>query len=324
MAEFSVDDTLQIARDASELPLVSVIIPAYNYEGYVGFAIKSALVQSYLNVEIIVVDDGSTDCTAEVVYSFGSRVRYIRKSNGGLSSARNLGIRRAKGEFLLFLDADDELEPEAIEHMYDAFSNLSSDYALIACSFNKINDVGDVIGSQGNAPAGDVDISCRQLVLRNRFPVTALIRRIVITECGMFDPEYGTALGSEDRDMWVRISASYKIYMLTEPLSRKRVHGLNMSSHASNQSKGMIRTISKARSSGVVTSLNFPFWAQVGAIRRFQVALMRRDCGDRSGAWWELLKSALVWPWFYSLREVGLAPLFRMRCMLRWIIDRHS
>ena len=323
MAEFSADDTLQIKRGISELPLVSVIIPAYNYEVYVGIAIKSVIAQSYLNIEIIVVDDGSTDRTSEIVRSFGNRVRYVRKSNGGLSSARNYGISRSKGEFLLFLDADDELEPEAIERMYDAPSNLSSDYALIASRFTKINEVGDVIGRQGNAPAGDVDISCRQLVLRNRFPVAALIRRIAIVECGMFDPEYGTALGSEDRDMWVRISAIYKIYMLAKPFLRKRVHGLNMSSHASNQSRGMIRTISKARSSGVVTSLNFPFWAQVGAIRRFQVALMRRDCGDRSGAWWELLKSAFVWPWFFSLRQPGLVPFFRMRCAVRWIIDRN-
>jgi glycosyltransferase involved in cell wall biosynthesis len=323
MAEFSVDDSLQNARDTSGLPLVSVIIPAYNYESYVGIAIKSVIAQTYLKIEIIVVDDGSTDCTSEVVHSFGNRVRYVRKSNGGLASARNLGIRRAKGEFLLFLDADDELEPEAIECMYDAFSKLSSDYALITCSFIKINDVGDVIGIQGSVPAGDADISCRQLVLRNRFPVTALARRIAIVECGMFDPEYGTTLGSEDRDMWVRISAIYKIHMLTKPLLRKREHGRNMSSHASNQSRGMIRTISKARSSGAVSCLNFPFWAQVGAIRRFQVALMRRECGHRSGAWWELLKSVFAWPWFYSLREVGLAPFFRMRCALRWITDRN-
>lgn len=323
MAEFPVDDTLQIARDNSGLPLVSVIVPAYNYEAYVGIAIKSVIAQSYRNVEIIVVDDGSTDCTSEVVHSFGNRVRYIRKTNGGLSSARNLGIGKAKGEFLLFLDADDELEPEAIELMYDAFSNLSSNHALISTRFSKINAAGEVIGIQGNVPPIDADITYRQLVLRNRFSGTALARRNAIIECGMFDPEYGTSLGSEDRDMWVRISAIYQIHMLSRPLLRKRVHGRNMSSHATNQSKGMIRTISKARSSGTVSCLNVPFWAQVGAIRRFQVALMRRDCGDRSAAWWELLKSVFVWPWFYSLREVGLIPFFRMRCALRWVIGRN-
>lgn len=310
----------RMSLDNAKKPLVSVIIPAYNYEAYVRLAIQSVIAQSYRNIEIIVVDDGSTDGTSDAVRSFGSRVRYFLKDNGGLSVARNFGIDKAKGDFFLFLDADDELEPTAIELMHNCMLELSADYALIACSFSKINEEGDVIGAQGNIPSGDTDITCRQLILRNRFPVTALIRRRAIINCGIFDPEFGSGLGSEDRDMWVRIASVYKVRMLAGHLLRKRVHGLNMSSKVINQNQGMIRTITKARSSGVVSVMNVPFWAQVSAIRRFQVALMRRGCGDRVGAWMELLKSVFVWPWFCSLRQVGFVRFFRLRCALRWVI----
>ena len=306
------------------MPLVSVIIPAYNYEIYVRLAIQSVIAQSHSNVEIIVIDDGSTDGTSEAVLSFGSHVRYFLKENAGLARARNLGIGKSKGDFLLFLDADDELEPNAIELMLQALLELNSDYALIACSFSKIDGKGQVIGVQGNTPSVDADITCRQLIIRNRFPVTALIRRIAIIDCGMFDPEFGTLLGSEDRDMWIRIASVYKVRMLVAPLLRKRVHGLNMSSKVINQNQGMIRTITKARSSGVVSAKDIRFWSQVSAIRRFQVALMRQDCGDRVGAWMDLLKSVLVWPWFFSLRQVGLVRFFRLRCALRWILAPNS
>ena len=304
------------------MPLVSVIIPAYNYEAYVSLAIQSVLSQSYPNIEIVVVDDGSADGTADAVKKFADSVRCFSKKNEGLAAARNFGIRKSKGEFLLFLDADDELEENAIERLYDCMVELSEEYALTACIFSKINERGDFTGVQGNIPTEECDVTCRQLVMRNRFPVTALIRRAAIINCGMFDPEYGTVLGSEDRDMWVRLAAVYKIRMLNAPLLRKREHDLNMSSKVTNQHKGMLKTIAKARSFGVVSSKNLTFWAQVSAVRHFQVALMRHGCDDRAGAWLSLLQSVIVWPYFFSLRQLGFVRFFRMRCALRWIIRR--
>jgi len=320
MARDSTNVKPQLSLDDSNHPLVSVIIPAYNYEAYVRLAIQSVTAQSYSNVEIIVVDDGSTDGTSDAARSFGMRVRYFLKENGGLSAARNFGIDKANGDFFLFLDADDELEPNAIELMHNCMLELSADYALVACSFSKINEAGDVIGVQGNIPLGDTDITCRQLILRNRFPPAALISRAAIINCGMFDPDYGTGLGSEDRDMWIRLASVYKVRMLDARLLRKRVHGLNMSSRVTNQHRGMLRTIAKARSSAVVSARNLTFWAQVSAVRHFQVALMRHGCEDRAGAWMSLLQSVLAWPCFFSLRELGFVRFFRMRCALRWII----
>src|SRR5713101_4173715 len=95
-------------------PLVSVIIPSYNHAQFLGQAIESVLAQSYSNFELIVVDDGSTDNTTEVARRY-SPVRYIYQENAGLSSARNSGLRQSRGEFLVFLDADDRLLPHALE-----------------------------------------------------------------------------------------------------------------------------------------------------------------------------------------------------------------
>jgi len=314
----------QLSHGPVELPLVSIIITAYNYEAFVSLAVQSAIDQSYPSVEVIVVDDGSTDGTFDEVRKFGSAVRYFIKENGGLAKARNYGIDKSRGDFLLFLDADDELEPGAVQVMHNCMCRLSDDYAIVACTFTKIDSEGNVMGSQGNLPREEGDITCRQLLMRNRFPVTALTKRSAIVQCGMFDPGYGTSLGSEDRDIWVRVSSLHKVRMLTDPLLRKRVHGANMSSKADNQHRGMIRTIGKARVSNAVPGAGFMFWAKVASVRRFQFAMMRRGCRDRAGGWLELLRSCCAWPWFFSLDEVGLPAFFRVRCALRWILGRSN
>ncbi len=91
--------------------LVSVVIPTYNRALHLGAAIESALGQTYRPLEVIVVDDGSTDGTADVVATFGSDVRYLHQPNGGVAAARNLGLRHARGEFIAFLDSDDRWQP---------------------------------------------------------------------------------------------------------------------------------------------------------------------------------------------------------------------
>src|SRR5207302_8191618 len=105
------------------MSLVSVIIPAYNAASYVQRAVDSVLRQSHQEFEVIIVDDGSKDNTQEIVQSClsDSRFRYLYRENGGPSAAKNLGARASKGEYLVFLDADDFLAPNALEAMLRAF-----------------------------------------------------------------------------------------------------------------------------------------------------------------------------------------------------------
>lgn len=130
--------------------MVSVIIPAYNAEEYIKRAICSVLNQTYTNYEIIVVNDGSTDLTREIIEEIAkndNRVRVINTENGGVSRARNIGIEAAKGEFISFLDADDELFPDALEMMRNCLLNTKADICTTWCvrgNTAKVISSGDV------------------------------------------------------------------------------------------------------------------------------------------------------------------------------------
>ena len=113
-------------------PLITVIIPLYNKEQWVKRALDSVLAQTYENFEILVVNDGSTDKSREVVAAYDDeRIHIIDKQNGGVSSARNLGIKRAKGEYLALLDADDEWKPEHLSVLMEGFRRFPD--AVIVC-----------------------------------------------------------------------------------------------------------------------------------------------------------------------------------------------
>ncbi len=308
------------AVGAGSGPLVSVVIPAYNYERYVGETVRSALGQTHPEIEVLVVDDGSTDGTGEVVRGFGDRVRYLPKENGGLGSARNYGIERARGEFLVFLDADDLLEPEAVEAMLGALRALPPDYALVACHYTAIGPGGEELSAQARGTR-DAEVTYRSLLLRNRFCPVVLVRTSVVRELGMFDTSYGVGeQGSEDRDMWIRVAAGHRIHMLARRLVRKRQHEVNMSGNAGRQMASMRRTLAKARSAGVVPRWNLFFWGQVYAVYHYQGALMHKEAGDRRGAWRELLRSFASCPWPCPHRGAGLLSFFRARCFFRWLL----
>lgn len=117
----------------SDLPLISIIIPCYNAERYVGEAIESALAQTYPNKEVIVMNDGSTDGSLEVIKSFGDRIRWETGPNRGGSAARNRGIELARGELIQFLDADDLLHPQKLERQVPLA--LETPDVIVYCDF---------------------------------------------------------------------------------------------------------------------------------------------------------------------------------------------
>src|SRR5262245_3776744 len=122
-----------------EGPLATVVIPTCNHAGHVGEAIASVLRQQYRPVEIIVVDDGSSDDTARVVREFGAAVCYVRQENRGLSAARNAGIRLAAGEYVGLLDADDLYEPQFLRILVGELER-NPDAMAIHCGYRFVDD----------------------------------------------------------------------------------------------------------------------------------------------------------------------------------------
>ena len=210
-------------------PLISVIITNYNYARYLPQGIDSVLAQTYGELEVIVVDDGSQDDSALVGRSYGDRIRFIQQANQGVSRARNRGVAESKGEFIAFLDADDTWAPDKLEKQARL---LISDpqTGLVHCGIQKINRDGVALESIVDGMEGSVAI---EMLLFEReviygFGSTGLIRRTVFDEIGGFDAELST---SADWDFCYRVAVQQRVGFIREPLVNYRVHGGNMHSN---------------------------------------------------------------------------------------------
>lgn len=199
---------------------VSVIIPTYNFAPFIVDAVESVLAQTYTDHEIIVVDDGSRDGTRERLEPYTDRIRYIYQDNGGPSSARNTGIRQARGELIGFLDADDLWHPRKLE-VQVRFLREHPEIGIVGASHTE--DFGAEwaeVDRPGDPPWRS--ISYHDLIVKGRFgPSAALIRRECFDEAGPFDV---TLRGGEDRDMWIRIGAIRPVAILEQPLWKYRIH----------------------------------------------------------------------------------------------------
>jgi glycosyltransferase involved in cell wall biosynthesis len=300
-------------------PLVTVIIPAYNYARYLPQAIGSVLSQTCPDFELVIVDDGSTDNTAEVVKPFlkaDPRVRYTYQNNAGLSAARNTGIRQARTPFLAFLDADDEWEPAFLERCLETLRGLPESFGLVGCRHVPI----DVLGKQGEYSRRDTrgsrEISQRELILKNRFSPAVLAKRSAFDQAGGFEE---TLKSSEDRDMWIRIASQMRVFYLDEPLVLKRAHTLNMSSHSDRMRENMRKVLQKARQEQGVWRQPF-FWLQVAAYFRVQNAWMLYPEGRRGEAIRDVIVSLLLWPFFLHPARLSEPILFRARSLARFVL----
>jgi glycosyltransferase involved in cell wall biosynthesis len=200
-------------------PQVSIIIPTYNRAHFLPDAIESVFAQTYRNWELIVVDDGSTDNTKEVVEKYGSRVRYFYQENKGPGAARNLGIRQARGEYIAFLDSDDMWMPEKLERQVRLFER-EPDVGLAGCGCYYVDEGGTVRGAE-QAPYTidhkDMQVRCALVGSTD----AAMARRVCFEEVGLFDE---SLLRCEDWDMWLRISKRYTVKCIRDPLVKIRVH----------------------------------------------------------------------------------------------------
>jgi len=204
---------------------VSIIIPVYNCEKYIRECVESALAQDYENLEVIVVDDGSTDATPEILKEFGDRICYIQQENQGAAAAFNHGLRLAKGSFVSWLSGDDVFLPDKIRQQISKFQE-DPDLAAVYTDYIRIDAEGhelEIVHSHCPPP--------RQFVreyLTHGFvsAVSLLIRRECIDEVGPFDE---SLKAYEDYDMLLRLLQHYRLGYIAVPTVKYRWHSANMS-----------------------------------------------------------------------------------------------
>jgi len=206
---------------------VSVIITNYNYSRYLSEVVKSVLSQTHRDVEVIVVDDASTDESAGLVGPLLSRVggisstQVLLKHNVGLPAARNLGVSLARGEFVFILDADNRLLPDCLELHVRTAKSTGADavYAKIRM-FN--------LGSHVDKFLSDAPFDLRRLSGGNYIDAMALFRRSALREAGLYSTD-PVLMGVEDWELWLRFaSQGRKVEFIPRVLSEYRVHGENM------------------------------------------------------------------------------------------------
>jgi glycosyltransferase involved in cell wall biosynthesis len=207
-------------------PLVSVVIPCYNSARFLGEAIESVLLQTYPRIEIILVDDGSTDETAQIARSYP--VQYIYQANRGISAARNTGIFRAQGKYVLFLDHDDRLLPRGVETGVELLEE-HPECSVAVGEHRYIGADGQPIGCSNKRAAGRDPYP---MLLEHNFietPCSALHRRSGLALTGVFDE---SVQGAEDHELYLRTARQSACIAHEVPVAEYRLHETNTSRDA--------------------------------------------------------------------------------------------
>lgn len=216
---------------------VSVVIPTHNYGRFIGAAIESATSQTP-PAEIVVVDDGSTDETAEVVAGFGERVRYVRQENSGVCVARNRGVAESTGDLIAFLDADDTWEPTKLEKQAAKFRDDPA-VGLVHCGMREFDSKsGETIGL--HLDGGEERVADNLLLWEGPGIVgpggTVMVSREAFQAVGGFDERMKVG---EDWDFCYRVARKYKVGFVAEPLVNYRSHIAGAHRNVDNMEAGM-------------------------------------------------------------------------------------
>lgn len=272
--------TLETSNRAQ--PLISIIVPSYNYGHFVNQALESLQAQTYQKWECVVVDDGSTDDTGQVVAYYSesdSRIKYMYQSNQGLAAARNIGLRNTTGKYIQFLDADDMLESEKFEHQVgylEQHPTIDIVYGSVRY-FTTENITERLYTMWGENAPWMPEVSSRSanvltaLTHGNIMVVNApLVRRTAANAVGLFD---GTVKGIEDWDYWIRCAAQGKQFQY---LNIEGTHAL-VRSHSSSMSKNE----RLMRSNGALVRKKIEQNIDDADVRRLNRRLIARDLGEQ-------------------------------------------
>jgi glycosyltransferase involved in cell wall biosynthesis len=303
--------------------LISIIIPAYNAERFIARTLSSALNQTFEDIEVIVVNDGSTDKTQFIVESVAvidRRVRLFNTMNRGVAMARNFGIENARGTYVAFLDADDLWHPTKIERQFKALSAYVSDPTWAGVYvFNRVIDEEDrVVGD------GQVTIKCRGYVLARDFVLkfvgngsNLLVRREAALAVGGFDPAYAEAGlgGCEDLDFELKLAAQYRIEAVRLFLVGYRVYEGNMSSDRVRMAKSLIATIEQHIKRNPSMPPRIRRWGVwYGHRYTFDILRSARKFGPAMRAYWMMLVNDPILSIYVAVTEL---PLIVMRKLTR-------
>ncbi|MBD2109852.1 glycosyltransferase family A protein [Nodosilinea sp. FACHB-13] len=220
--------------ELAETPLISVIIPAYNAEQFIARTLESVLAQTYRNIEVLVVDDGSQDDTAAIVHRYkqqDDRVKLLHQSNAGVAAARNLAIQSARGEFIAPIDADDIWNSEAIAKLVVRFQQSRSDVGVVyTWSLDIDGQERPTGGFHAAAIAGNV---YKTMICHNFLgnASSTLIRKSCLDQVGGYDSQLRAqqAQGCEDWDLYLRLAARYPFAVVPEFLVGYRKQTSSMS-----------------------------------------------------------------------------------------------
>ena len=232
--------------------LVSVVMPAYNAESTIGSSLRSVLNQTFIQLEVMVVDDGSTDSTAAIaaeIAAADSRARVIRQTNAGVAAARNEGILQARGDLVAFIDADDLWHPAKIEKQVELLRRLGDSVGLIYTWSWFIDEV-DRLEARFFAPSEGGDVYAT-LVLHNIVGngSVPLVRKACLVDCGGFDTglRARAAQGCEDLRLWLRIAEHYEFAVVPEFLVGYRRDAASMSQNIDEMRRSYSLVIGEAR-----------------------------------------------------------------------------
>lgn len=223
--------------------LVSVILPTYNCARFLQESVGSVLSQTYHLYEIIVVDDGSTDNTREVLQPFIQRIRYLHlEQNKGLPTARNTGIQSARGAYIAFIDADDLWLPEKLETDIECFAQ-HPDTSMVYSKHLNIDEKGKEFdgATQKRLPSGRIFL---QLFSEQNFIISSsvVVRKEVFETTGLFDERL---FNCQDWDMWLRIAFSFQAAGINKPLVKYRHNPHSLSKNRENVLKYQKQVIDK-------------------------------------------------------------------------------
>ena len=285
---------------------VSIILPCFNGARWLNMAIESVLAQTNENFELLVIDDGSTDASRKIVFSYlhDKRIHYVYQSNQGFSAALNRGIKESCGDVIGFIGQDDLWLPNKLEIQIE-FLNEQEDIDLVYSNYYAINSCGQVLWEiRSKSP----DFRSRQLLIRSLFLSnfmgfeTVLLKRKCF-EVGLFDE---CMLAFSDHDMWLRIADHFNIGYLDKALVKKREHESQLSKVGlASGLRDEFLLVEKAIG-------RYPFLKSVKkkklASLHYSLGIVILRAGDLKKAKQELIKSFKCQPWAFKAIGVSLAP----------------